>query len=132
MFRTNEELDYTILELDDEPGREWGYLAQSRHVLEKLARVNIIQHPGGLPKQVSLQRNFVHYSDSTIVQYVTATLPGSSGSPVLDDEWRVVALHHAGGLLTDPPSGQLAFRNEGICISRVIDDLPEEFKRLIS
>jgi len=31
------------------------------------------------------------------LQYTTDTLPGSSGSPVFNDAWEVIALHHAGG-----------------------------------
>ncbi len=57
-------------------------------------RVVIIQHPGGLPKQISLQNNLVAYADERIVQYYTSTKAGSSGSPVLDEEFAVAAIHH--------------------------------------
>ena len=39
-----------------------------------------------------MQNNFVAYADANIVQYATSTLPGSSGSPVFDDEFKVVAI----------------------------------------
>lgn len=76
-------------------------------------RVNIIQHPQGGPKQVSLQDNRVTYCDHLRVQYRTATLPGSSGSPVFNDSWEVVAVHRAGGHLQRSDEDDLVFTNEG-------------------
>src|SRR5262249_10942189 len=60
-------------------------------------RVFIIQHPGGGPKQVALGANTVTFVDERRVQYLTDTRPGSSGSPVFDRCWRLVAIHHSGG-----------------------------------
>ena len=37
--------------------------------------VNIIQHPGGMKKQIALYHNLVVYSDVNRVQYLTDTLP---------------------------------------------------------
>ena len=53
------------------------------------------------------------------VQYLTDTLPGSSGSPVFDKDWRLVALHHSGGWITEPGSKETFYRNEGIHVDRV-------------
>jgi endonuclease G len=85
-------------------------------------RVYIIQHPRGGPKQIGLHHNDVRYLDEKIVQYRTDTEGGSSGSPVFNERWEVVALHHSwerargGGT---PP--QLV--NEGIRIERVVRGL---------
>ena len=60
--------------------------------------------------------------------YLADTLPGSSGSPVLNNRWEVVALHHSGG--AHPPQkatadlqkilkGQYKF-NEGIPIKAIL------------
>jgi hypothetical protein len=67
-----------------------------------------------MPKQVALYHNVVAYSDGCRVQYLTDTLPGSSGSPVFDTRWRIVALRHSGGWIPEPGSKQVFFRNEGI------------------
>lgn len=64
-------------------------------------RVNVIHHPGGGTKQVSLRENFVALILDQHLHYMTDTAPGSSGSPVFNDEWEVVALHHAGLEITD-------------------------------
>jgi hypothetical protein len=57
--------------------------------------VNIIQHPNGGPKKVALRNNLVYDSNYSRLRYFTDTQHGSSGSPVFDDTWQVVALHRA-------------------------------------
>ncbi len=61
--------------------------------------VTIIQHPGGDLKQIALRENRVLQFPDTVDQflyYETDTTPGSSGAPVFNDQWEVVALHHSG------------------------------------
>jgi hypothetical protein len=87
-------------------------------------RVAIIQHPGGMLKQVALHHNLVTYADNARLQYLTDTMPGSSGSPVFDAQWRVVAVHHAGGKLEQPDKKEMVYRNQGIAIQRVLAGLP--------
>ena len=83
----------------------------------------IIQHPGGGQKQIALSHNVVAFADDRRLQYLTDTLEGSSGSPAFDMDWKVVALHHAGGWLREPGTKQRVYRNEGIHINVVIDGL---------
>ncbi|QIR36918.1 trypsin-like peptidase domain-containing protein [Tolypothrix sp. PCC 7910] len=133
IFHTNQSLDYTVVEIAGEPGKKWGWLQLSRLPTEirRDSRVNIIQHPQGQPKQISLQNNFVQYVGGNVVQYVTSTLQGSSGSPVLNDFWEVIALHHAGGNILEPTTQQRYFRNEGILIESILSDLPSEILDLL-
>lgn len=128
IFQTNQHLDYTLLEIDKSPGDQWGFLSIARKLPGVNQRVSIIQHPHGLPKTISLQNNFVKYVGDKIIQYVTSTEPGSSGSPVFNDDWNVVGLHHAGGMLPEGDGGPLYFRNEGININAIIKDLPEKLR----
>jgi len=58
--------------------------------------VNIIQHPNGEPKQLAIRNNQVVDELELFLHYRTDTDPGSSGSPVFNDQWEVVALHHSG------------------------------------
>ena len=60
------------------------------------------------------------YADDDKIQYLTNTMKGSSGSPVFNDQWEVVALHRKGGWLEDPVDGEAYYRNEGVNISRVM------------
>ena len=86
-------------------------------------RVNIIQHPGGNQKRVSMYSNSVVFVGGNKVQYLTDTEPGSSGSPVFDKQWNVAALHHSGGWLTEPGAPDKSrqfYRNEGVLIDVVM------------
>lgn len=132
VFQTNRDLDYSIVEIEGVPGDDWAVAPISTDIPSNGNRVNIIQHPAGLPKQISFQNNFVEYSDQRIVQYLTSTLNGSSGSPVFDDQWKVVALHHAGGMIQEPKTNAVYFRNEGIAMSAIIKDLPASLKAEIN
>jgi V8-like Glu-specific endopeptidase len=57
------------------------------------------------------------------VHYLTDTLKGSSGSPVFNSNWEVVALHHRGGWLAEPGSKRMVYRNQGIAIGVVLRGL---------
>lgn len=95
--------------------------------------VSIIQHPGGQPKQISIRANqIVRLKPSQIpgvnvrhfIHYMTDTEPGSSGAPVLNDQWQVVALHHKG--VPDPksllPGRKIEWvANEGVRISAIFN-----------
>ena len=56
----------------------------------------IIQHPSGERKQLALRENQVVDVLDNFLHYRTDTSPGSSGSPVFNDQWEIVALHHSG------------------------------------
>ena len=122
-FHTSKENDWTAIGIDPAAEKDWGALALEPVTTAKDAFVNIIQHPGGGPKHIGLYHNTVAYVGDGRVQYLTDTLPGSSGSPVFDDQWRVVALHHSGGMLREPGTKSSFYRNEGIAVTTVIDDL---------
>ena len=121
LFYTNGDLDFTVTQLEDPP--DFGALTLRPVQVRKDQRVAIIQHPGGHLKQISMQNNFVAYADSRVVQYTTSTLPGSSGSPVFNEEFQVVAIHHSGGMLVEPGTDRYYLRNEGMAMIAVLDDL---------
>ena len=133
LFHTKKALDYTIFEVQDDPGKKdaWANLPLQPPDFKPGERINIIQHPGGQPKQISMQNNMVEYIGSDVLQYVTSTLPGSSGSPIFNDRWQVVGLHHAGGLISEPTTGRFFNRNEGIVMSKILADLPTEVRQEI-
>lgn len=57
--------------------------------------VNIIQHPRGRAKEIVFYSNRVQKISPECIQYEADTDLGSSGSPVLNRQWQIVALHHA-------------------------------------
>src|SRR6266404_5212614 len=58
--------------------------------------LNIIQHPDGGPLKFAFSGNGVtgRYDDGRI-QYTSRASGGSSGSPCFNDNWELIALHHA-------------------------------------
>lgn len=127
LFVTNADLDFTfcgVTGLDD-----LGSIAVDRDslIIMPSEYVNIIQHPRGRPKEVALQDSRVVKVDNVVVQYSCDTEPGSSGSPVFNNQWRLVALHHA-SVATGPGQGGRTvagaapgarFLNEGIRLSAI-------------
>lgn len=120
-FATSKEDDCTIVKVKGEPSARWGAIELEPARIKVEDRVNIIQHPGGDQKQLSFFHNLVVHVGEGRVQYLTDTLPGSSGSPVFDRDWRLVALHHSGGWIPEPGSKDYFYRNEGIHVERVIN-----------
>jgi len=58
--------------------------------------LTVIQHPDGARKQVCVRDNQLLKRGDNVLWYTTDTKPGSSGSPVFNNDWYVVALHHKG------------------------------------
>jgi endonuclease G len=84
--------------------------------------VTIVQHPRGEKKQVALRDNRVVDVFDQFMHYEADTEPGSSGSPAFNDQWEIVALHHAS--VPAPNAAEAGtFVNEGIRISRLIADI---------
>jgi V8-like Glu-specific endopeptidase len=81
-------------------------------------RVYIIQHPDGGPKMIGMQHNLVRHVDDRVLQYWTDTKNGSSGSPVFDERWRLVGLHHR--WVSIDRGGRVEYRNQGRRIDRVL------------
>lgn len=104
---------------------QFGFIPIKKVNVEKNDFVNIIQHPAGQLKKIALYHNIVTNTDNRVVQYLTDTMKGSSGSPVFNSNWEVVALHHSGGGTKEhePQMSETKYRNEGIHINSIIDFL---------
>lgn len=99
LFLADADLDYALIAVAAEPGLgTYGWLPLISDPGKVLVgeTVNIIQHPNGEPKQLAIRHNQVVDELEQFLHYQTDTDPGSSGSPVLNDQWEVVALHHSG------------------------------------
>ncbi len=126
LFKTNPDYDYSIVHLKPKDGKHagqvWGYFDVGQNISIRLnQRVNIIQHPRGRYKEIAFRDNQVRAVESTFVQYLTDTDYGSSGSPVLDDWFNVIALHNQ--RVKDPESPYRWYRNQGFLISEIYKDI---------
>ena len=122
-FETSIEDDWSVIKLAGDANVKFGQIILDKIDFETGDYVNIIQHPGGGYKKIGLYRNILTFKSNDVVQYLTDTEPGSSGSPVFNSQWQVVALHNSSGIaLEDNARGSL-LRNQGININKVIDGL---------
>ncbi|MEV5891714.1 DNA/RNA non-specific endonuclease [Nonomuraea fuscirosea] len=122
-FFADRELDFALVAVKDATGELARFGFNRLVALEGKAIVGdfvtIIQHPGGEKKQVALRENRIVDILESFLHYQTDTEPGSSGSPVFNDQWEIVALHHA----AVPAPEHDAFGgviNEGVRISRLL------------
>jgi endonuclease G, mitochondrial len=96
--------------------------------------ISIIQHPNGTAKQIAIHASQIIKLDpakvpgitESFIHYTTDTEPGSSGSPVLNDQWQVVAIHHKA--IQAPrkrgDGGEIRWlANEGVRVSAIFNHL---------
>ncbi len=126
------ELDFAILLLADEAGkaqvggaassmqtdvkRGWMQMPDPDPVFEDGDPLIIYQFPGGRELMMAIDTEAVVGTvwDGMRLRYRNNTEPGSSGSPVFDFGWNLVALHHAGA-----PGPEPAPYNQGIPIAKI-------------
>lgn len=121
LFITDKDLDFTIVACDPEPlPEDIGAipLLIDKDTITRGERVNIIQHPRGRKKEISLHDNKINYVYDKVLRYTADTEGGSSGSPVFNNQWSLVALHHAGWSGSDGSA-----TNEGIRIASIVEYL---------
>lgn len=129
LAHTNAALDYAILRIAN-TSRPPLKTLQAPPSLRPGDRLNVVQHPGGRPMQYAIRGN--HYVGDGgpgyghLLRYLSDTEPGSSGSPVLDDSWTVVAIHRASTSVAPQthPAGPTCTNNEGVSLHAILSDLP--------
>lgn len=113
-----EKLDITIVRLDRVPAR-----ARGLRLRRDLPAVNmpayVIGHPCGRDLEVSVKDSDLLETDPLprLFHYRTPTDHGSSGSPVFNDQWEVIGVHHAGNRRAPKLTGPgFHDANEGIAL----------------
>lgn len=106
------------------PGERHGWVQLPTNVSYAVDQhLNIIQHPSGRHKEVALQKNQVTNIYTNHIRYTTDTEPGSSGSPVFNNAWDLLVLHHAGGEF----SGGKWINNQGVRIDKIVNSIRNHF-----
>ena len=59
-------------------------------------RIYVIGHPKGGELSFSFQDNTLIALNDRLLHYRSPTDPGSSGSPLFNEHWELIGLHHAG------------------------------------
>lgn len=141
-FLNDRELDFALVAVEPiDALRDFGWcpLIRDEGKINIGEAINIVQHPKGEMKQVIIRENRLIDLLDLHAHYQADTEPGSSGSPVFNDQWEVVALHHSGVPRTDadgrwlrkdgqpwtenvdPPETLDWIANEGMRVSRLVD-----------
>jgi V8-like Glu-specific endopeptidase len=110
----------TIVELSEPVTPQSGYpLAAVLPARESESQIRVIGHPSGRGLSISANKLLDH--EEPKIHYRTATEGGSSGSPVFNQDWRLIGLHHAGGEMMPRLNGKDGTyeANEGIWIKAI-------------
>ena len=96
---TSKQLDYSVLEVIGDPSADFGMLELTASVAQDGDPYWVIGHPMGEAQRISREKcraNSPALSNHQLL-HTCDTLPGNSGSPVIDAGLqKVVGLHHAG------------------------------------
>lgn len=122
-----EENNWTAVRVKGDPMSAYGAIPLTSAGGEQAStakgdQVSIIHHPMGGPKEVSLLQTILYVGPDRI-QYTRGSFPGSAGAPVFDRDWRLVAMHSAGGQVPEPGTGRVVYRGQGVRVSAIIEGL---------
>ncbi|WP_448124056.1 trypsin-like peptidase domain-containing protein [Pseudomonas veronii] len=117
-------LDVTICRLDRTPDEAHGLSAADNIPLPSpKVKAFVVGHPRSGELQFSLQDSVLLdvCRHNRLMHYRTPTDPGSSGSPVFNRYWQVIAVHHAGSQICPRLSGRGTYEaNEGITVHSIL------------
>lgn len=129
-------LDYALVRLrqpvDDRGPLSLSAARISVQSMDDYMPVNIIQHPNGGAKRVAIRNNLAYRANYPTLTYFTDTAGGSSGSPVCNDNWQVVALHRAWKAVQNVQfQGRLTpWVNEGTQTAAILEHLSQNHAAL--
>jgi endonuclease G len=131
-----EDLDFTIVAIGNRVSgkgelSDFGFCplrdTDDKHPLGEF--VNIIHHPGESFKQIVLRAHLAAHTDE-VLHYYANTRSGSSGSPVFNDQFEPIGIHHyrKPTRIALTPDGRPGPRdaNEGIRISAIVKRINSE------
>jgi len=119
-FVSSEALDYAVVQVAEKSaagvaisGRRHLRLIRESGKAQKGEFVTILQHPDGRPMQIAVRENKVTRAEENepYIWYEADTAHGSSGAPVFNDQFQVVALHASGRIKRDG-AGRYALADE--------------------
>jgi len=133
LFATNKDLDFTIVLIKFIDGLPHPIDVikdvQSLYIA-KGQRCNIIGHPNAGYKQISIQKNKIVGVYGNVIRYTTDTQVGSSGSPIFNNQWQLIGIHHSTGesIITGKKTTWVS--NEGTHIGKILDYLNSNHKNI--
>lgn len=124
------QLDCTIVSLDPPVEHAKPFpIAKRLPLVDQNQRVYVIGHPRGGRLSYSIDDNLLLDHEKPRVHYRAPTEGGSSGSPVFNQQWDLLALHHAGGMKMKMLNGKDGAypANEGLYFRSILDAVAAKF-----
>lgn len=118
--------DYALVRIIGKPQYRTALIFNG--LLNTTQSIRLVHHPRGEPAQISdvgqiIQANKDHIKHNIKVDY------GSSGAPIFDQNWRVVAIHR--GALS-PSRSTVPDLTEGLPLYSIWDDIKQRLPALVS
>jgi endonuclease G len=136
-----DELDFTIIAigkrvLGKNKLSDFGFcpLTKNKESLSLDSDINIIQHPKREFKKIVLRNNRLVAKSDEVLHYYAPMISGSSGSPIFNDRFEPIALHHYASpsriayTKEDKPGPKIIA--EGIRISAIVKRINSEKHKL--
>ncbi len=138
---SEDDLDFTLVAIGKKifgkgTLRDFGYCSMKnesdKEALDTFA--TMIGHPEGRRKEVSINNNRIVAQNDEVFQYYSSARVGSSGSPLFNERFEVIALHHWGAPTRAAFTSQGVIgpksTKEGIRISAIIKRINKEKNKL--
>jgi V8-like Glu-specific endopeptidase len=123
---SSDQLDFVLIQLDPSitSRPDIGKASLLSEIPSEGAPLNILQHPNRGPMSLAISKDGIRsvFQDRGLVQYVTRASGGSSGSPCFNDDWRVIAIHHAAR------ARAFGAVREGILMNKIYPDIQHYIK----
>lgn len=124
--QSGDTFDYLLVDIIGKP--EYRPAPLSSSFLNTKQQIRLIHHPRGEPAQISESGQIVQV-DKDFVRHNVSTDYGSSGAPIFDQSWRVVAIHR-GTLGLSRPS--VPGVTEGVPLYSIWDSIKPRFSTLVT
>ncbi len=121
--------DIAIIELAGTPGKTWGTVPISATIPQAEEYIHLIHHALGTYKRVSLGAA-VRFVQPGTLGYLATTMPGSSGAPVFNDAWELVAIHRGSEHIKR--GYQMYSHNAGTPIPAFRETLPAPWRKRLT
>ncbi|BAY12972.1 trypsin-like serine peptidase [Calothrix sp. NIES-2098] len=126
-YSPTEKLDYALLQVEEKISKASEIKAAECDFESSPSKgmgLTILQHPEGESMKLAVSWDGITsiHQQSGLVQYATKTAGGSSGSPCFNEDWKVVALHHA------ERSRSFGSIREGILLSSIYQEIKSLLK----
>ncbi len=125
LFITDPKLNYTLVGIENEDNVANVTSAKiTLHPVLDTDNITVIHHPQNMAQHISFFETRLTGFAGDFINYTAHTADGSIGGPVLDNDWQVIAMHHA--VYQEEEPGVPTLLKEGVKITSIIRDIQQK------